>query len=56
MPSNNFQNASRTSSTILLDQIREAQLQDEELTKIRNEVQEGKQEEFSISKDGTVLL
>ena len=41
---------------ILLEQVRQEQLQDEELTKIRHEVQEGKQEEFSISKDGTTLF
>ena len=41
---------------ILLDQIREAQLQDEDLIKIRQELQEEKQEEFSLSKDGTMLF
>ena len=41
---------------LLLDQIREAQLQDEEFTKIRNEVQEEKPEEFSIFKDATILF
>ena len=41
---------------ILLDQIREAQLQDEDLIKIRQELLEGKQEEFSLSKDGTMLF
>ena len=41
---------------ILLDQIREAQLRDEDLIKIRQELLEGKQEEFSLSKDGTMLF
>ena len=41
---------------ILLEHMREVHFQNEELTKIRHKVQEGKQEEFSVSKDGIMLF
>ena len=41
---------------VLIERVREAQNQDEQLSKIRNEVRDGTRTDFSLREDGTLMF